>query len=152
MESNRKRRGFIKAKMIMSLYQTKKKTPPPEQVYSQQMHQIKQKAPPLAAPVGFVVNQEQIFPQQIHQTKQDAGFIMNQEQVFPQQTQKVSIVVHEKGRDSHGKLDNFYCMAGDECIDAKAASYISSVQERFRVEHVNSEREMFEDIYTSKNI
>ncbi|CAI9763128.1 unnamed protein product [Fraxinus pennsylvanica] len=149
MESNRKRRGFIKAKIF---HQTKKKTPPPEQVYPQQMHRIKQKDQPLATSVGFIVNQEQVFPQQIHQTKQAAGLIVNQEQVFPQQVQKVPIVVQEKGQDSYGKLDNFYSMAGDECIDAKAASYISSVQERFRLEHVNSEREMFIDIYTSKDM
>ncbi|KAL2529163.1 Uncharacterized protein Fot_21764 [Forsythia ovata] len=133
MESNRKRRGFIKPKMITSLYQTKKKIAVP------------------ATPTGFIVNSEQVFPQQMHQTKQAAppsatsvGFIVNQDQVFPQQMQKVSIVIADGSRNSNRKLDNFYGVAGDDGVDAEAAKYISSVQERFRLEHVNSEREMFE--------
>ncbi|KAL2529204.1 Uncharacterized protein Fot_21805 [Forsythia ovata] len=131
MESNRKRRGFIKPKMITSLYQTKKKIAVP------------------AAPTGFIVNSEQVFPQQMHQTKQAAppsatsvGFIVNQDQVFPQQMQKVSIVIADGSRNSNRKLDNFYGVAGDDGVDAEAAKYISSVQERFRLEHVNSEREI----------
>ncbi|KAL2505410.1 Uncharacterized protein Adt_21031 [Abeliophyllum distichum] len=140
MESNRKRRGYIKPKTIMSLYPTKKKIAGP------------------AAPAGFIVNSEQVFPQQMHQTKQAAppsatsvGFIVNQDQVFPQQMQKVSIVIADGGRNSNGKLDNFYSVAGDDSVDAKAAKYISSVQGRW-LEHVNSERKVFEEVHRSDDM
>ncbi|CAA2984476.1 Hypothetical predicted protein [Olea europaea subsp. europaea] len=156
MESNCKRIGFVKAKMIKSLYPTKKTTPAREQVFPQQKHQIRQKSPPPADSVGFIVNPEQVFSQRMHQTKQAAppsvGFIVNQEQVCPQQMQKVSIVVPEKGQDFYGMFDNFYGVAGDDCIDAKAASYISVVRERFQLEHVNSGREIYEDIYSSEDM
>ncbi|CAI9777252.1 unnamed protein product [Fraxinus pennsylvanica] len=156
MESNHKRRGFVKAKMIMSLYQTKRKTPAKELIFPQQMqYQIKQKAPPQADSVGFIVKPEQVFPQKMHQAKQTAqpsvGFIVNQDQVFPQQMQKGSIVVPERGQDSYGKLDNFYGVAGDDGVDAKAASYISVVRERLSLQHVNSERKTYEDIYSSED-
>lgn len=76
--------------------------------------------------------------------------IVNQDQVFPQPMPKVAFVVAERNRDSYGKLENFYGggAAEDEAVDAKAARYISSVQERFRLERVNSERKTnYEEIH-----
>lgn len=43
-------------------------------------------------------------------------------------------------RDNHQKLSHFETLFGDESVDIKAESYISSVQERFKLERVNSER------------
>ncbi|CAA2954040.1 Hypothetical predicted protein [Olea europaea subsp. europaea] len=60
------------------------------------------------------------------------AFIAKQHKVFPQQ-QKVTFVVPD---DSNAKIDHFYDygITADEAVDAKATSYISRVQARFRLE------------------
>ncbi|KAG6391872.1 hypothetical protein SASPL_149635 [Salvia splendens] len=66
-----------------------------------------------------------------------AGFIIvKQDQVFPHHMPKVAFAA-VPGRDT--KLDNFYSGSSDEAVDAKAARYISAVQERFRLELINSD-------------
>lgn len=52
--------------------------------------------------------------------------------VIAQPKPNVSFVMSDTGRD----LENLYGVAVDECVDVKAASYISSVQERFKLERV----------------
>lgn len=135
MDSNRtKRRSFSKSKLIKSIYRAAK----PSAAAAQQPYSTK--LPPKAtaansspAPPGAAAGSA-------------VGFIiMNQEQIFPQPTPKVAFVVADRNR---GLLENFYggAAAEDEGVDAKAAKYISSVQERFRLERVNSERKNFQDI------
>ncbi|KAL8538455.1 hypothetical protein ACS0TY_000455 [Phlomoides rotata] len=124
MDSTRsKRRSFPKSKLIRSFYRAATK---PSGSAAQPYSSKSSPAPSSAAPVGFI--------------------IVNQDQVFPQQTSKVAFVVTDRNRDSYGKLENFYA-ADDEGVDDKASKYISGVQERFRLEGVNSERKnIVEDI------
>ncbi|KVI02417.1 hypothetical protein Ccrd_019299 [Cynara cardunculus var. scolymus] len=65
-----------------------------------------------------------------------SSLIMNQEKVNPQPQHKVSYVIpHTTG--TYGMFDNPYGVVADEAVDAKAATYISCVHERFQLEHVN---------------
>lgn len=68
-----------------------------------------------------------------------SSLIMNQEKVNPQPNHKVSYVIPPK-TGTYGVFDNPYGVVVDEGVDAKAATYISSVQERFKLEHLNTER------------
>lgn len=52
--------------------------------------------------------------------------------VFAQPKQKVSFIVQDNNRDLMTSYDNIYGVPGDESVDMKAASYISSAQERFK--------------------
>ena len=52
--------------------------------------------------------------------------------VFAQPKQKVSFIVQDNNRDLMTSYDNIYGVPGDERVDMKAASYISSAQERFK--------------------
>ncbi|KAG8366763.1 hypothetical protein BUALT_Bualt16G0001500 [Buddleja alternifolia] len=145
MESNRsKRRGFTKSKqLIMSIYRATKPSSAALQPYSS-----KPKSSPLnSSDLEHVANDHEIIKPKAHPPQ--AGFIIvNQDKVFPQQKPKVAFVVpHDRnniGVDSYdggnNKLENFFYASEDEAVDAKAARYISSVQERFRLERTNSER------------
>ncbi|KAI3457821.1 hypothetical protein Pfo_014484 [Paulownia fortunei] len=151
MESIRsKRRSFSKTKLVMSLYRATKPSSAALQPYSSK---LPKPSPSNSLPtsVEFVANQpiKPKAPPSSTTAGSPVGFIIvKQDQVFPQQTPKVAFVVTDRNRDSYGKLENFYGGAAeDEGVDAKAAKYISSVQERFRLERVNSERKNFEDIY-----
>lgn len=48
------------------------------------------------------------------------------------------IVPGDKNRENLSQIDNFFGVADDESVDTKAATYISSVQERFKLETKNS--------------
>lgn len=102
MESNRKRRGLIKAKLGLPFYKAAKPGSPAAVQYSTKA---------MDASVGYVVHQEYII-------------------TLPKP--KISFVIPEKGRDS------FESAYGDEAVDLKAANYISSVQERFKLEQIGS--------------
>ncbi|KAG6402877.1 hypothetical protein SASPL_135091 [Salvia splendens] len=125
MDSNRgKRRSFSKSKLIKSLYRAAKPSTGAAN------------SSPAPSPYEFGVANPAPSPA--------VGFIIvNQEQAFPQPAPKVSFVVAERNR---GRKENFYAGAADEGVDAKAAKYISTVQERFRLERVNSERKNYQDI------
>ncbi|GMN57491.1 hypothetical protein TIFTF001_026595 [Ficus carica] len=71
-----------------------------------------------------------------------AGFLVPQDYVISAQPKpKVSFILPDNsGSDSLVQFDNLYGVAVDESVDSKAASYISSVQERFKLERINSER------------
>ncbi|EXC33380.1 hypothetical protein L484_010790 [Morus notabilis] len=64
------------------------------------------------------------------------GFVVHQDYVKP----KVSFVLPDNTRDLPVQFDNLYGISVDEGVDTKAATYISSVQERFKLERINSER------------
>lgn len=127
MDSNRaKRRSFPKSKLIKSLYRAAKPSAAANSEFGFESQPSKPK-PAAGSALGFM--------------------IVNQEQAFPQQPPKVAFVVAERNHDSYGRLENFYGGGGgDEGVDAKAAKYISAVQERFRLERVSSERENFQQI------
>ncbi|KAH6766592.1 hypothetical protein C2S52_017575 [Perilla frutescens var. hirtella] len=152
MDSHRtKRRSFSKSKLIKSLYRVAK----PSATAAQPPYGSKPPKPTVAnlslAPAEIGVANQPTKPKP-PPSPAGAGsavgyFIVNQEQIFPQPTPKVAFVVAERNRDSYGLLENFYGAATeDDGVDAKAAKYISSVQERFRLERVNSERKNFQDI------
>ncbi|KAJ6697651.1 hypothetical protein OIU79_011250 [Salix purpurea] len=43
-------------------------------------------------------------------------------------------------REKLSQFDKFFGVVGDVSVDTKATRYISSVQERFKLERINSER------------
>lgn len=107
MESNRKRRGFIKGKLAMPFYRVSK----PSSTTVQYSSKVKpNQTSPLAASVGFMVDQEYVIP--------------------PPNRKVAFIIPAENGRDPMVKFDGLYV---DEGVDAKAANYISCVQERFKL-------------------
>ena len=86
------------------------------------------------------VNQSQRLRSTSRSTSDAASsveFIVNQENVTPSQPkqQRVSILLQETGScDTYANVDSFYAtVAADESVDLQAATYISSVRERFRV-------------------
>ncbi|EYU45421.1 hypothetical protein ABFS82_06G005200 [Erythranthe guttata] len=117
-----KRRSLIsRSKLVMSIYRAAKGSPANHQQ-------------PINKPAT------KLGPTSSSSSKMAGGIIIvNQDQ----QTPKVAFVVKERNRDSYRKLENFYGGAAeDEAVDAKAARYISNVQERFRLERVNSDRKI----------
>ncbi|GLT57180.1 hypothetical protein SLA2020_301680 [Shorea laevis] len=125
MESNRKRRGFIKGK-LMPFYKATPKSAPPTVRYSNNVK------PPSHASTAYLVQQDYL---QIPQPK------------------KVSFMVPAAAADNANwdMLSQFDKLSGvaaaDESVDAKATTYIFSVQERFKLERINSERVKFQDAY-----
>ncbi|KAH7518917.1 uncharacterized protein LOC125424289 [Ziziphus jujuba] len=126
MESSRKRRGFIKGK-LMPFYRAAK--PSSTVQYTSKVIKPSQSSPS-ASSVGYVHVQDYVISGQLP-------------------TKKVSFMLPENSREStFGQLDGtIYGVACDEAVDMKAASYISSVQERFKLERINSERPKCQDIH-----
>ncbi|KAL6325601.1 hypothetical protein AAG906_023446 [Vitis piasezkii] len=113
MEANRKRRGFMKGKLAMPFYR-------------------------VAKPSSTVQYSSKVKPSQTSPLAPSVGFVVDQEYVIPQPKQKVAFIIPaENGRDS---LFGTYGAGGDEGVDAKAANYISVVQERFKLDRVNSKK------------
>ncbi|OWM71422.1 uncharacterized protein LOC116194461 [Punica granatum] len=117
MESNRKRRGFIKSKLGLPFYKAAKPSSSTVQ-YSTK-----------ATPNG-----------QTSKQTVTVSYVV-QEYIITQPKPKLSFVTPEKGR-----AEPFDVAYGDEAVDLKAANYISSVQERFKLERINSERKNCQDI------
>lgn len=133
MELNRKRRtGFMKGKLVKSLYRSAAPThvpsspsnnyyssfkddhSPPQTVYHLQLHHHHQQP------------KEKLVPFNPNNINTSSSFIVNQDQAAPPQKPKVSYYIPPK---SNGTTDYNY---GDQSVDMKAAHYISCVQERFR--------------------
>ncbi|KAI4387907.1 hypothetical protein MLD38_000293 [Melastoma candidum] len=114
MDSNRKRRGFIKGKLAAPFYKTSKSV-------STASYLTK------AAPT---VHQDHLTLTPHHQQKH-----------------KLSFMIPDKGVDTTlVHYDMLFGTAGDEAVDMKAAKYISTVQERFKLERVNSGRFACEEV------
>ncbi|KAI3976019.1 hypothetical protein MKX01_016702 [Papaver californicum] len=109
MDSNHKRRGSIKGRIILSLYRTS-----PKPTASTFQFSIKVKPTNTSSEKEFVVPQAS--------TNKKVAFL---------KTDKIV-------RDS-------YVGAGDNHVDMKASNYISYVQERFKLERVDSERRKYQD-------
>lgn len=105
MDSGRKCRGFIKAKLGMPIYKAAK------------------------LPASGAQYSSKVTPSVVHQ-----------DVISQPKAQRVSYMVPDKGRDSLGQFDKFFGMPGDESVDLKAENYIASMQERFKLERVNSGR------------
>lgn len=121
MESNRKRRGFMKGKMMNPLYRA-------------------------AKPSSAVQYSSKIKPSQSCPSTASVGFLVNQDYAFtPPKQQKVSFILP----DNIGQFDNPFGVAADDSIDLKAARYISDVRERFKLERVNSERNKYQEKHFS---
>ncbi|CAN4079087.1 unnamed protein product [Withania somnifera] len=144
MESSRKcKTGFIKGKLVKSLYRSAAPTVPssttsptnyyssedtsPRTVYNLQPHhhhhQPKEKLVPFNPNNTIALS---------------SSFIVNQGQAAPPQKPKVAYYVPPQSNGTHctGTSYNYVKMVdksyGDESVDMKAAHYISCVQERFR--------------------
>ena len=117
MEVNRKREGVLKRKFVMSLYRAAKPASSSTMKYGSKVKQSPSASSP--ASVDFIVNRDYMTPQ----PKQTISFA-------PQP---------EKTHETYSTFENFYnSIAADESVDLKAASYISCVQERFRLEWVDA--------------
>ncbi|PRQ54291.1 hypothetical protein RchiOBHm_Chr2g0175871 [Rosa chinensis] len=138
MESNRKRRGFMKGKLTpfyrvskpSSTSTTTTTSTTSKQSSMQYMMSSKvqpSQAYPLPSSVGFLVH-----------NRKDYHVIATQVQAQPKQ--KITFIVppspaDRKQQQQQQQLD--HNLAGDEMVDMKAATYISSVQERFKLERNN---------------
>ncbi|KAK9272944.1 hypothetical protein L1049_003323 [Liquidambar formosana] len=121
MEQNRKRRGW---KLVTSIYRPAK----PSSTVQYSSNRVK--------------------PSQSSPSTASVGYLVDQDFVTSQPKPKVSFIVPDNGRNSYGQIDNsFGASAGDENVDLKAASYIATVQERFKLERINSERKKYQDMY-----
>ncbi|KAJ4728802.1 Dynein heavy chain 1, axonemal [Melia azedarach] len=118
MESNRKRRGFIKGnKLVMALYQTAK--PSSTTVKYSSSGVLKPSQSSSVASVGLYSNNHVDHPPK---QKQPSYITSDQSD-------------HFCNRSSFNRSDDLY--AYEESIDDMAASYISCVLERFRLERVD---------------
>ncbi|KAJ4960587.1 hypothetical protein NE237_020497 [Protea cynaroides] len=111
MEANRKPRGFIKGnKLIMTFYRAAKPS----------------------STVQFNSNKVKPTPSTSMRIRVDQDFSI------PAPKQKVSLTPPDSVRDSNrGQINSLYGGGGDENVDMKATSYISYVQERFRLEQAS---------------
>ncbi|KAE8697088.1 hypothetical protein F3Y22_tig00110633pilonHSYRG00026 [Hibiscus syriacus] len=117
MESNRKRRGFLKAKLT-PLYRAAKSGSATSVMPNQ--------ASTMTASFSLRVHQDY----KVSQTKQVSFFIPA-----------------DKKRENLSQIDTFFGVAGDEAVDFKAATYISSVQERFKLERNSSEQAQLQETH-----
>lgn len=90
-----------------------------------------------------------IKPSQASPSAPSVGFYVHQDYIIaPPKQNKVSFIIApppDGNRERLAQFDKVYGLPGDESVDIKAASYISSVQERFKLERSNSERIKHED-------
>jgi hypothetical protein len=121
MESNRKRKGFTKGKLMLFYCSSPK-------------------------PSSNVQYSSKVKPSQTSPTTASVGYVNHDYMIAPQK-QKVSFIVPaaDNHRDKLSQFDKFFGVVGDVSVDTKATSYISSVQERFKLERINSERKQLED-------
>ncbi|KAK8607332.1 hypothetical protein V6N13_053073 [Hibiscus sabdariffa] len=109
MESTRKSRGFIKGK-LSPLYQAVK---------------------PAAAAMQYITK---VKPSQGSSTKASVDFRVRRDYMISQPKRISFVVPGDRNRENLSHIDNFFGIVGDESVDIKAATYISSVQERFKLE------------------
>ncbi|MBA0781619.1 hypothetical protein Gotri_002526 [Gossypium trilobum] len=103
MEFNSKRRGFFKGKLT-PFYRAVKGVPTRQ--YS-----------------------SKVKPNQGSSTSASISFRVHQDYMISQPKQISYIVPGDKNREKFSQIDNFFGVTGDESVDIKAATYISSVQE-----------------------
>ncbi|KAL4192385.1 hypothetical protein AMTRI_Chr06g194050 [Amborella trichopoda] len=123
MESNRKPRGFIKGKLVMSLHRASKPTSPVQ-------NSNKVNPSPPTTSVQFVIDKKSTIPQIAQKKTIDAK-------------------ANEVGRFNSFESNTIVSGGGngEESVDKRAEVYISYVQERFRLERVESDRRKFQDMH-----
>lgn len=121
MEANRKRSRWFPKGKLTPFYRAPK--------------------PPATAQYGSTKTK----PTQSSACPASVGILVHQDYAIAQPKPKVSFVVAENGRDLVRQLEEVYGVVGDESVDTKAAIYISTVQERLKLERVNSERITFQE-------
>lgn len=126
MEANRKRsRGFLKGKLTVPFY--------------------RQSKPPANTQFGTIGSTKTTKPNQSTACPNSVGIVVHQDYAIAQPKPKVTFVVADNCRDLVSQLEEVYGVVGDESVDSKAALYISTVQERLKLERVNSERKKFQE-------
>ncbi|KAJ8549863.1 hypothetical protein K7X08_033570 [Anisodus acutangulus] len=172
MESSRKRIGLIKGKLVKSLYRATSKPSSAIQYgsssnrvpnYPSECFDVNQmNRPSIVHHLNHHNNHDHHQPKQklvpynpnsttaasFSSSSVAVDFILNQEQVTIPHKPKVSFYIPPDSTDreysnSSTTIYNNYAKLDNESVDLKAASYISSVQERFRLERINSERKQF---------
>nr|GMC52754.1 hypothetical protein A4A49_31267 [Ipomoea batatas] len=139
---SRGRGGFLKGKLMRSLYRATatQKLPPSSTTVLHLPYAAKVKQPNPTGDHGGYVNHH-IPAHQSHK-----NIMVNQDQVIPQlPTHATSLSYYPPTTAGGGgasysatKMDAVYGgIAVDEEIDRKAANYISSVRERFRLHYLN---------------
>ncbi|XP_050233960.1 uncharacterized protein LOC126682351 [Mercurialis annua] len=138
MDSSRKRRGFIKGKLMPFYRSSKPTSTTTTNVVNQYSSKVIKPSQSNSASATYIVHHHHH-----HHHHQDYNIVAPPKQ-------KVSFIVpaaadHQKNRADKllSQLDKLYGM--DESVDLKTATYISSVQERFKLERSNSERVKVED-------
>ncbi|KAK1423235.1 hypothetical protein QVD17_18532 [Tagetes erecta] len=122
MDSNTKmRKGFMKGKLVMAFYRASKPSTnmQPYTTNAANINATKTVKTRLPPPSSLIMNQEKMNP--------------------PPPKHKVVSYVIPQTTGTYGVFDNPYGVVVDEGVDAKAATYISCVQERFKLEHVSAE-------------
>ncbi|XP_011009188.1 PREDICTED: uncharacterized protein LOC105114367 [Populus euphratica] len=111
MESNRKRKGFVKGK-LMRFYRSSSK------------------------PSSNVQYSSKVKPSQTSPAIASVGYVVHHDYTIAPQKQVVSFIVpaSDNRQDKLSQFDEFFGVGGDVRIDTMATSYISSVQERFKLE------------------
>ncbi|KAK9064713.1 hypothetical protein SSX86_016095 [Deinandra increscens subsp. villosa] len=127
MDSNTKmRKGFMKGKLVMSFYRSSKP--------STNIQPYTSSTAPTAATKTVKTNHNMTTSH----IKPASSLIMNQEiKVNPPPAKHKVSYVFPQTTGTYGVFDNPYGVVVDEAVDAKAATYISCVQERFKLEHVS---------------
>ncbi|KAM6549558.1 hypothetical protein CsatB_021234 [Cannabis sativa] len=146
MESNRKRRSFMKSK-LMPFYRASSK--PSSNNYNNNNNNNNNCS---SNTLQYKVMNK---PNQSSPSAASVGFLVHQDYLITQPKPKVSFVMSSHGGGGGGgggrdssvvQLEKLYGgVAVDEGVDSKAANYISMVQERFKLERVNSERVKCQD-------
>ncbi|KAJ7971712.1 Dynein heavy chain 1, axonemal [Quillaja saponaria] len=133
MESNRKRsRGLIKGKLFPFYREAK---PCATLHYTSSINNVKpNQSSPSTASVGFRVHHQDYFI--THQPKPKVSFL-----VPATASGAANNINNCRDRDGDGDRDNVGQLnEDDESVDLRAATYIACVQERFKLERINSEK------------
>lgn len=69
-------------------------------------------------------------------------YLVDHQDSKPQPGQKVSFLAPEYDKKYVNQLDSYFSTVEDENVNMKAANYISSVRESFKLERLNSERKI----------
>lgn len=122
MDSQHRRRGFIKGMRLFSFSRASKSCSGVQ--YTSRMkpsYQSSASVPPIT-------------------------YLVDHKDTKPKGRPKVSLFVPEyHDSSSFNELESYLSSAGDENVNMKAASYISTVREKFKLERMNSERKISHD-------
>ncbi|KAE8720149.1 hypothetical protein F3Y22_tig00109916pilonHSYRG00140 [Hibiscus syriacus] len=86
---------------------------------------------PAASAIQYIIK---VKPSQGSSTTASVDFQVRRDYMISQPKRISFVVPTDKNRENLRHIDNFFGVVGDESVDLKAATYISSVQERFKLE------------------